>query len=610
MSEQARPTAITVEHIGEGVPYADGHETEVLSILAAADDRRAVSDELAGHIHDWPTTYHLSRLRTNLLAPLRLRPDMRVLDVGAGTGTIARGVAEHGASVIALEGSNDRAAAAALRCAGAGDVRVIVGSVAELDDESTVDLALCVGVLEYAGARHGGGGGPTPFLQRLADSLAPGGVAAVAIENQFGLKYLLGHDEDHLARPMIGIEDYPGAESVRTWSRAQLEGLLSSVGLTAHRWLFPFPDYKLPTTILGESAYDDAELVDHLLRWPTSDHQHSRTFPVDHRRAHRAFVEAGLGPEVANSFLVLAAHSPADIDGLVDPDAVAWLAGGDRRRRWRRVRCLSRGVDELRLSVIEPSVGIDASWLERHEPVETGWTTGRTVEGLVLDAWADDDLDAAEAALRRWDGYLGDREQPAEAPPSTRPYAPVVTALPDDHLDVGLANFVDDDGQLHYIDAEWSGRGGVDAPLGRYRALWYFCRDVTEGAAYRPAELASLSTDQLAAALAKLIGIDAAAAHERFLDDEPQFQAEVSGGDPLGHRAALVHQGASVGPQRSRRVVGPVGDELDALAAERDRLAAHVTAAEAELVAWRARWARLERVVPVRLIRRVLRRGS
>ncbi|MEM9610921.1 MAG: hypothetical protein AAGA99_26160 [Actinomycetota bacterium] len=104
-------------------------------------------------------------------------------------------------------------------------------------------------MLEYAGAPHDGGQGAEGFLTRLASLDGTDG-AVVAIENQSGLEYLLGHDEDHLV---------------------------------------------------------------------------SRTFPVDDRWAYCEFVVAGLGPDVSNSFLVVAAHHENAIDRLVDQDVVAWL---------------------------------------------------------------------------------------------------------------------------------------------------------------------------------------------------------------------------------------------------------------------------------------------
>ncbi len=591
---------LVVEQIGAGVTYADGAEAELHALVRTAEDRRAVSDELAGRIRDWPTRYHLSRQRANLLAPLRIEPGRRVLDVGAGAGVLARAGAERGASVVAVEGNPARAEIAAARCRGAGDVRILAGSVDDLDPSERFDVVLCVGVLEYAGAPHGGGVGAEAFLSGLAARVGPGGVMVLAIENQFGLKYLLGHHEDHLDRPMVGVEGYPGAASVRTWSRRRLGGLLTDAGFGAARWLFPFPDYKLPTTILTEDAYADPLLVDQLVRGPVDDHLRSGVFPVDPRAAHAQFVTAGLGPDVANSFLVVAARAAGDVEEVVDPGALAWLCGGDRRRAWRRTRVVERVGGDRRVRVSAPAPGVTGSWLTHDEPVTAPWTMGRTVEQLVLDAWADDDRAQADTVLRRWSGWLAAREQPTvPGAGSPTPFAPADRALPGDHLDVGLANVVDA-GDLVLVDREWRVVGGVDAALARYRALWYFARDAVHGAVHRPGDLLRSTVDDLTAELCSVVGVDPAPTRARFLEDEPLLQAEVSGGEAEDHRAAILADGASAGPDRRGRPATPA--EVAALRAERDRLAHHVAAAEAELQAWRDRWARIERLVPRRLL--------
>ena len=66
--------------------WRDGAEDRLESILREAADRSTASDDLAAHIDDWPTRYHLDRRRTNLLRPLHLGPGVRVLDAGRAPG--------------------------------------------------------------------------------------------------------------------------------------------------------------------------------------------------------------------------------------------------------------------------------------------------------------------------------------------------------------------------------------------------------------------------------------------------------------------------------------------------------------------------------------------
>ena len=114
MSAGADPRRI--RYLGQSLGYLDGAEDRVLEVLSQAEDRSPVSDELAAHIVDWPTRYHFSRHRANLLRPFAIGAAMRVLEIGAGTGSLSRFLGETGAEVVSLEGSPARAHATAAGC--------------------------------------------------------------------------------------------------------------------------------------------------------------------------------------------------------------------------------------------------------------------------------------------------------------------------------------------------------------------------------------------------------------------------------------------------------------------------------------------------------------
>ena len=91
--------------------YSDGEETEqqLQHIIDTASDISSLSPELRQHSVDWPTTYHLSGLRANILRPFEITSEHDVLEIGAGCGALSRYLGECGASVLALEGSFRRA---------------------------------------------------------------------------------------------------------------------------------------------------------------------------------------------------------------------------------------------------------------------------------------------------------------------------------------------------------------------------------------------------------------------------------------------------------------------------------------------------------------------
>lgn len=539
--------ATGVWRLGEPVAYADGSEVELEVVMAGTSDRSSTSDELAGAIHDWPTRYHLSRLRGNLLAPLTVEPGTRVLDVGAGTGALARHLGERGAEVVALEGASDRAQVAARRCADLDGVSVVVGRAEDVGDER-FDLVLLVGVLEYAGAEVGGGGGAPALLGEVRRLLAPGGVAVVAIENQLGLKYLLGYPEDHVGEPWVGLEGYSGGHDVRTWSRAGLSALLDDAGLGARRWLFPFPDYKLPTVTLAEAAYEHADsgrLIDQLVRKPVHDWTSPRPALRDERRVHRTFVEAALGPEVANSFVVVAGAQAAVLDRVLPEDPLAWVFGGERKREFMRARRLVPGSDGLRVEPLIPGETTVAGWLTQTPEVPRPYVEGLTLEQLVLEAVASDDLGGTAAALRQWLG--------AQAEPETwkggaeHPFLTETTerTLPGDHLDVELANFVSVADGVECIDREWHAAVGVDADVVQARALWYLAYTIVHTQARHPFG-PDVSVDEVAGKLGRLIDLEVSdEALERWKTAEVELQHLVLGFDRAFLAAQYRHDGAA-----------------------------------------------------------------
>ena len=553
--------------------WRDGSEDRLVEVLAAAADRSTASDELAAHVVDWPTRYHFDRARTNLLHPLGLGPDLRVLDVGAGSGVAARAAAERGASVVAVEGDAQRAEAAALRCAGL-DVEVVHGTVADLDEaKSDFEVVLCIGVLEYAG--HD----PTAFLAGLVDRLAPHGTLVVAIENRFGLAYWLGVDEDHLARPWVGLEGYPAqaasptTTTVRTHGRRDLAALLDGAGLVAQRWLTPWPDYKLPAAILAEAVHDQpdaVDLVDQLVGAPLDRSRMGGGFDGDERAVLRGAVAGGLGVEMANSFLVLAARDDGPLDARCDRDVLAWRFTGDRRKAYLRVRTVrddgakGRTIDRRPSHAGQPTTGTDG-WLRIRSADSTSepYLPGPTLEQVALQCLRDGDRRALAEVLSRWVAVAEAVAADVNVPDSdAHPYLPAGRrrVLPGDHLDLGLDNLAgaNGDGPPTFVDDEWDAAGGVDLQLVAIRACWKLASVAVNSGTRHPWP-ASTSVDDLAVAFCDLLPIEVGPDPlDRLLLAEAELRSVALGGEVATHAAQL--RAAGRRSLRQRTVgTGPAG---------------------------------------------------
>jgi SAM-dependent methyltransferase len=311
-----------------GSTYSDGAEETVLQLMRTCSDLRSDSDELIGHAKGWAQRYHLDPTRATVVRSLELPASAKVLEVGAGCGAITRYLGETCAVVDALEPVPARAAAAAARTAELPGVRVFVGEIADVPAEPVYDLVIVVGVLEYVGAGTADLAPYQGFLREIASRLAPGGALVLAIENKLGAKYVAGAPEDHTGKAFDSIESYPGGGKARTIDRRALESLLSDAGL-APRTLGAFPDYKLTRTVVGDfpdELGDDARSLLHRIpRFPSPDWTRPRPRLADEQRVWRTLVEAGLGAEFVNSFVVIAGK-PADGGAASEIASALWPA--------------------------------------------------------------------------------------------------------------------------------------------------------------------------------------------------------------------------------------------------------------------------------------------
>lgn len=352
----------SVRLVGAGVPYSDGAEAELLELMTAAQDRSVGSDELAAGIHDWPTMYHLSRARCNLLLPFNIQPGARVLDVGCGTGALTRQFAEWECEVTGIEGSYERALVAAQRVREFDNAEITSGSLAEYVAEGhqeEFDVVLLCGVLEYSGAIYGGADGPGQMLSAIRSILKPDGIAIIAIENQLGMKYLLGYNEDHLGIPWLGLSDYfLDSSGIRTWTRSGLQDILTQNGFPHTKWFGAFPDYKLPTSIVSDDLWshpDGKQLAKQFVRNPISDQSSEPQFKSDPMKFWELMLQTSSPEDFVNSHLVVASKQELEKSEYLKPDLI-WNAHGTRKKKYatRNILSFSKSDSNLLLRVESP----------------------------------------------------------------------------------------------------------------------------------------------------------------------------------------------------------------------------------------------------------------
>lgn len=313
--------------------YSDGQEIEqrLHEILTNANDLSHLSYELKSHIIDWPTEYHLSPVRSNLIRALNLSGVKRVLELGCGCGSITRYLGDYqhddGSSleVDSVEGSPVRAELAALRCRDLPNVNVSTANFNDIDfPEDYYDLVLYVGVTEYAGRfsnRETDEEALQDLLALAKRSTVASGVVMVAIENRTGFKYVEGANEDHYAKPYIGIHNYAQPAGIRTYTKKEWQQQIQTAGFAATEFIYPFPDYKIPTVFLGEKYVDDNPYChNHLETCRSRDYIKN----FDYASKESLFWESAAASKTlgdyANSFMLLMSNSQESVDNMSQND--------------------------------------------------------------------------------------------------------------------------------------------------------------------------------------------------------------------------------------------------------------------------------------------------
>jgi glycosyltransferase involved in cell wall biosynthesis len=554
--------------------YNDGDEYEnwVAAAVRDATDVSGLSREIEAHIRDWPSRYHLSHRRANLVRPLLGSLRGPVLEIGAGMGAVTRGLGESGLEVVAVEGSPRRASVCADRVRDLENVQVVADTVQGFGTPRKFSTIVMVGVLEYSRVFGFEADGRDPvdvMLDHLVSLLEPDGQLVVAIENQLGLKYFAGFPEDHVGRRMFGVEDRYTDDGVVTFGREELGRRLTRAGLTNHDWYYPFPDYKLPTTVISEAALDPQhgfDVAPLVIGTAHADFQEPAVTALDLERAWGPVLRNGLLRDLSSSFLVRA--SAAD---LTPAPGLAWYYGAASRRPEFAKSTAFEATDDgvvVRRTPARPELPRTVGTVEMHledERYEPGTSsTSQLTAVLAREGWRTADL--VEWFSPWLEAFLAEAGLDAD---DRRPGAVVPGRL----LDALPRNLLlDPDGTPRFIDLEWRSTEDLSLSFAVFRALYDSLasrRTVAAPAAGTPLVVRDLMTAVAAAHDVRLTEATLATHWAR----ERTFQSTVLGAP------------VDVDAPTALGAVLRVRTELDAVVADHLRLPAVVAEHAAELAA-------------------------
>jgi GT2 family glycosyltransferase len=456
--------------------YTNGLEVEkrLLEIIAKSRDRSSQSKELESAITDWPSRYHLSCKRANLIRALDQLPRRsNVLELGAGCGALTRYLGERFAGVDAVEGSLLRARITRERCRDLPNVAVYAAPFGDIRIRPEYDLVTLVGVLEWA-PLFGRIPSRDPkdaclsLLRLAASGVKRDGILILAIENALGLKYWSGCVEDHTNRPFDGIHGYPVKHSPVTFSKTELSQLLCQAGFNHLMFYSPFPDYKLPDTVIREAVISSDTLFLHnWIRGPFEDYSGKRDYYIHDSLAIRNLSRSNLLHELCNSFLVLSSRSRrAKLKS-------AWIA-----KRFTTERALPYQQVTSLYADPKPRI-VKAKLLDipgrssilRLKNVKRRWIPGDLAIYSLYEALYDDDVYGS--LLRITKEYHRNLLDKFSSNVSDIDGYPLLTG---DSFDFTFWNTIWNSRKqrYEYVDDEWKWNGRLPADYMLFRSLYYF----------------------------------------------------------------------------------------------------------------------------------------
>lgn len=280
--------------------YSDGTEDELLDVVQKYEEKEF--PKLIFERGSWPLLYHLSEVRGNIIRWVEKQERSKVLEIGAGCGAVTGALADRFGMVHCVELSKKRSLVNANRNKNHDNIRVFVGNYQTIEPQLSCDYdaVTLIGVLEYARLYLDAEDPFRELLREAMGKLKSGGKLYIAIENKLGLKYFAGHQEDHLCEYYVGVEGYPHTGGPQTFSKKELTEMLQSLeDMQEFRFMYPYPDYKLPRAIYTDEYLPDAGDLNR-----NQSVSAPRLTSFDEQKVYRQLLKEGLYQEFANSFLI------------------------------------------------------------------------------------------------------------------------------------------------------------------------------------------------------------------------------------------------------------------------------------------------------------------
>lgn len=277
--------------------YSDGSiEDDILEIVCR-EDYEEKRDVLIGD--DYTIAYHLSPIRENVLNWYPFTKEESAIEIGAGCGAITGMLCKKLGKVVSVDLSKRRSKINYERHKDCDNLEIIIGNFNDVELQEQYDYVVLNGVFEYAISFTDAEKPYHEFLRHISRFLKPNGKFLISIENKLGLKYFNGAKEDHTGNYFLGLNDYVGNETVRTFSKSELKDILVEEGFRHTKFYYPYPDYKFPNEI-----FTDESIKDNQYGRPYINIENNRYWLFNEYAVGNTLIKEDVRDVFANSFIV------------------------------------------------------------------------------------------------------------------------------------------------------------------------------------------------------------------------------------------------------------------------------------------------------------------
>jgi hypothetical protein len=440
----------------------------IKEILQKTSNRCSNSPELDKQWVFWPTEYHLSSARSNILKALDLSKVNTALELGCLCGAMTRYLGEQGIVVDAVEEKLQRADIAKLRCHDLDNVNICHLPLEQLKiPENTYDAIFLIDAL--ANAQRGSKPGCNSersivkLLHRVGKGLKTNGIIFMATHNRMGLKYWLGASEDYYGGAHKGLDGYAQHQYICAHSKKKWEGVLEKAGMGHYRFIYPFPDHKLAEVILAED-YIQSDPYSHslLYRIRSRDYHSHQWEPIDDEYLRwRSLHRSGYLQDFANSFLIVVSKNEKRLNDFFPYDFIKF-SNPSKNPKYLTVTFKQKNDERVIKKTVSSGKQKQGADFIDHHPIESNYYKGPLLSSRWICALMDrGNLSEFNGLLKAYYVFLGQYSKQFEN-----------SGLLLDLLPFNIV--VDNMGRYRTFDLEWESKTDVTPEFIFFRALMWF----------------------------------------------------------------------------------------------------------------------------------------